>query len=136
MPAAIIRFVPRYKLTIAYDGSGFHGWQKQDVPLDHPSAHHAIGPAFGDADDLRVPLRTVQHVVQQAVQQVVRQPVEVLGASRTDAGVHALAQCAAFSCSDEIPRAPDEKLVRAATIEPLVKLEHAPNEGCGRGKLS
>jgi tRNA pseudouridine38-40 synthase len=105
--------VPRYRLTIAYDGSDFHGWQKQHVPLDHPAAQHAIGPAFGEPEDQRVPIRTVQHVVEQAARKVFRQPVELLGASRTDAGVHALAQCAAFTCTNEIPRAPDEKLVRA-----------------------
>ncbi|MFG0258293.1 MAG: tRNA pseudouridine(38-40) synthase TruA [Phycisphaerales bacterium JB043] len=105
--------VARYRLTIAYDGTCFHGWQKQDVPLDHPSSSHAIGDAFGEAGDERVPIRTVQHVVEQGVRQVVRQPIELIGASRTDAGVHALGQCAAFTCSEDVPRAPDERLARA-----------------------
>ncbi|MHC4976759.1 MAG: tRNA pseudouridine synthase A [Planctomycetota bacterium] len=105
--------MPRYRLTIAYDGTDFHGWQKQDVPVGHPSASHAIGDEFGEAGDRRVSIRTVQHVVEGAVRQVVRQPVQVRGASRTDAGVHARAQCGAFTCSDEVPRAPDERLARA-----------------------
>jgi tRNA pseudouridine38-40 synthase len=59
--------MPRYKLTIAYDGTEFHGWQRQE-PADAP------------------PLRTVQGVVQEAVRDLLRQPVEVVGASRTDSG--------------------------------------------------
>jgi len=67
----------RYKLIIAYDGAGFHGWQEQ-------------------TGDDQSHLRTVQKVVRQAVQQVVRQPVTLRGASRTDTGVHALGQVAQF----------------------------------------
>ena len=71
----------RYKLTVAYDGTNFHGWQKQDPP---------------DAE----PLRTVQSVLEWAVANVVREEVNVVGASRTDAGVHALGQVAAFTCTN------------------------------------
>jgi len=74
----------RYRLTIAYEGTDFHGWQRQDAP---------------DPDDpvSRNPLRTVQHVVEQAIRDVVRQPIHLQGASRTDAGVHARMQTAAFT---------------------------------------
>lgn len=68
----------RYKLTVRYDGSGFHGWQKQV---------HAG----------KKPLRTIQGVLEDAVRHAVRQPVTVVGASRTDAGVHAEGQVAAFT---------------------------------------
>lgn len=71
----------RYKLTIAYDGSGFHGWQEQT-----------------GADQTHI--RTVQQVVREAVQQVVRQPITLRGASRTDTGVHALGQVAQFDAED------------------------------------
>ena len=101
----------RFRLTIAYDGTDFHGWQRQDIPLDHPLAGHAIG----EVEPGRLALRTVQHVVEQAVRQVVREPVIVVGASRTDAGVHARAQTAAFTCSDEARRPPDDRLAQAIT---------------------
>ncbi len=76
--------MPRYKLTIAYDGTDFCGWQKQEPP---------------DPDDAtkRITLRTAQGVVEETVQDVLREKVIVMGASRTDSGVHALGQVAAFT---------------------------------------
>jgi tRNA pseudouridine38-40 synthase len=85
--------LPRYKLTIAYDGTDFFGWQKQEPP--DPAGDPALG-----AERPRVKLRTVQEVVERAVREIVREPVEVKGASRTDSGVHARGQVAAFTCSD------------------------------------
>ncbi len=101
--------MPRYRLTVAYDGTNFHGWQKQCA-------------AAGDAVDLR----TAQGVLEQAVRGAVREPVNVLGASRTDAGVHAVGQVAAFTSDGEMEtdrlcaainaRLPDDMQVRRATI--------------------
>jgi tRNA pseudouridine38-40 synthase len=95
----------RYKLTIAYDGSGFHGWQSQKPPNAPP-------------------LRTVQDVVREAVQRAVAMPVIVQGASRTDSGVHAIGQVAHFDADTRIPierlamainsRLPDDVEVRHA----------------------
>jgi tRNA pseudouridine38-40 synthase len=83
--------MPRYKLTLAYDGTDFLGWQKQEPP--DPDA-----PAPGAGEEpKRLQLRTVQHVLEQAVRRVIREPVHVLGASRTDSGVHANGQVAAFT---------------------------------------
>ena len=75
--------MPRYRLTVAYDGSRFHGWQKQHPPGEEP-------------------LRTAQGVLEEAVRAALREPIRLLGASRTDAGVHAMGQVAAFTSEGEI----------------------------------
>lgn len=49
----------------------------------------------------RSKLRTVQEVVERAVREVVREPVVLVGASRTDSGVHARGQVAAFTVREE-----------------------------------
>ncbi|MEM1167303.1 MAG: tRNA pseudouridine synthase A, partial [Planctomycetota bacterium] len=103
--------MPRYRLTIAYDGTAFHGWQRQFTTPERGLPTEI--PVLGELDDGRVELRTVQGVVQRAVREVVGQPVTVQGASRTDAGVHAAAQCAAFTVEGEGGRPPDERLARA-----------------------
>src|SRR5271156_504647 len=60
------------KLTIAYDGSDFHGWQLQPC------------------------LPTIQGAIHDAIRQITQEPITIHGASRTDAGVHALGQVAHF----------------------------------------
>lgn len=60
----------RLKLIIAYDGAPFAGWQSQS---------HC---------------NSIQDHVERAFERVIGKPVRVHGAGRTDAGVHALAQCA------------------------------------------
>ena len=75
--------MPQYRLFIAYDGTDFSGWQKQK---------------FEDGS----PRRTIQGVVESAVRLVVREAVVLLGASRTDAGVHAKMQVASFVTKDPI----------------------------------
>ncbi len=84
----------RYALTIAYDGTDFNGWQKQ-------------------AGESASTLRTVQAIVERAVVESVREPIELIGASRTDSGVHALAQIATFSTTDDRRGPPDERLALA-----------------------
>ncbi|MDO4552608.1 MAG: tRNA pseudouridine(38-40) synthase TruA [Bacillota bacterium] len=66
-------------LTIEYDGSGFSGWQRQPGK------------------------RTVQGELERVLSVLCGGPVELAGTSRTDAGVHALAQRAAFSGEYGIP---------------------------------
>ncbi|MBI1371299.1 MAG: tRNA pseudouridine(38-40) synthase TruA [Phycisphaera sp.] len=76
-------------MTIAYDGWDYHGWQAQNLPEDAPP----------DA----TPLRTVQAVLMEAMWRTMAQRLHVQGASRTDAGVHALGQVAHFECDTYIP---------------------------------
>ena len=110
--------MPRYKITIAYDGTNFHGWQRQhdtrdDLVDDAQDQGEATpGLSLDEKATARRPLRTVQDTVERAVRDVVREPVTVLGASRTDAGVHAIGQVAAFTTAREIPV---DKLPRALT---------------------
>ncbi len=97
--------MPRYKLTVAYDGTAFHGWQKQE-PLAPDPGDPASPAQPATADRLedrpgRIALRTVQHVLEQAARETVREPVRLVGASRTDAGVHAWGQVAAFTSEPE-----------------------------------
>ncbi len=81
-------------LRVAYDGTDFHGFARQRDPL---------------RDE---PLRTVQGELERVLSFVHRAPVETRGASRTDAGVHALGQLVAFERTLPIPC---EGLRRAVT---------------------
>ncbi len=80
--------MPRYRLIIAYDGTDFHGWQRQPMD-DQRAARMGVEPG-GD-------MRTVQGVVEEAVRDTLREPwLNLVGSSRTDSGVHALGQVATF----------------------------------------
>jgi len=68
------------KLTIAYDGTDFHGWQRQENGI------------------------TIQGVMEQALEKVHGKPVNLTGSGRTDSGVHAVGQIANFYTDiDSIP---------------------------------
>src|SRR5581483_6253238 len=69
----------RIKMTLSYDGTEYHGWQVQPG------------------------LPTVQGALEQVLAEIEGGPVHVAGSGRTDAGVHALAQVAAFSIANPIP---------------------------------
>ncbi|MGD0496923.1 MAG: tRNA pseudouridine(38-40) synthase TruA [Bryobacteraceae bacterium] len=69
----------RIKIQVAYDGGGFHGWQTQPG------------------------LPTIQGTLEQVLAEIEGQPVHVAGSGRTDAGVHALGQVAAFTIANPIP---------------------------------
>lgn len=62
----------RYFLTLAYNGTPFHGWQRQ------PNA------------------MSVQQCLEEALSTLLRQPITILGAGRTDTGVHAKEMMAHF----------------------------------------
>ena len=68
----------RIKLVVAYDGTGFNGWQVQ------PGAN------------------TIQGALQEAVSSVLKEKINLVGAGRTDTGVHALGQVAHFDTSKDM----------------------------------
>jgi len=93
-------------LTIEYDGTDFSGWQRQSR---RPS---------------------VQAEVERAIQAVTRECVDLIGAGRTDAGVHALGQVANFHtasriAADRFPRALNAHLPK--TIRILSAWDGAPD---------
>jgi tRNA pseudouridine38-40 synthase len=69
----------RVRITVSYDGTAYHGWQVQPD------------------------LATVQGTLQLVLSGIEGAPVHVDGSGRTDAGVHALAQVAAFDLANPIP---------------------------------
>jgi tRNA pseudouridine38-40 synthase len=71
--------MPAFKITIAYDGTDYVGWQRQATGASIQGLLEDALREFGDGD------------------------VAVAGAGRTDAGVHAIAQVASFSLAREVP---------------------------------
>ncbi|MCX7674346.1 MAG: tRNA pseudouridine(38-40) synthase TruA [Bdellovibrionaceae bacterium] len=73
--------MPRIRLTVAYDGTDYCGWQKQK--------DHAHGPK----------LPSLQGTIEQALGRILGHPIDLCASGRTDAGVHAYAQVAHFDTS-------------------------------------
>lgn len=67
------------KLTIEYDGTSYGGWQKQKNN------------------------RTIQQCIEEAIKLLTGEEVELIGSSRTDAGVHAKGMVANFITNSQIP---------------------------------
>lgn len=69
----------RVRLTVAYDGTNYHGWQIQNNGI------------------------TIESELNRCLTDLLREPVEVIGASRTDSGVHALGNIAVFDTTSRMP---------------------------------
>lgn len=83
----------RLKAVIAYDGTDFYGWQTQ---REEP---------------------TVQSTLEQALQQICGKPVSVMGAGRTDSGVHAFRQVAHFDWDHSL--SPDRLILAINAVVPF-----------------
>ncbi|MGD2244923.1 MAG: tRNA pseudouridine(38-40) synthase TruA [Candidatus Aminicenantes bacterium] len=75
-----------YKLILSYDGTDFHGWQRQPKK------------------------RTVQGLLEDSLAKITQKKINITGAGRTDAGVHAQAQVANFKANLNMN---DDELFRA-----------------------
>ena len=64
----------RYLLELSYNGAPFHGWQRQPNAI------------------------SVQQVVEESLSTIMKEKITVVGAGRTDSGVHAKYFCAHFDC--------------------------------------
>lgn len=69
----------RIKLTVAYDGTHYNGWQVQPNGI------------------------TIEGMLNKAIAELTNETVAVIGASRTDSGVHALGNVAVFDTNTRIP---------------------------------
>jgi tRNA pseudouridine38-40 synthase len=118
MPDESRPLMQRYKLTLAYRGTRYHGWQRQAMTENYK------GEPLGEGEGIP----TIQEIVAKAITSVIRHPIQLVGSSRTDAGVHAKGQLAHFDTHmtqiplDGLRRAvnhalPEDILVRA--IEPV-----------------
>ncbi len=103
------------KLVIEYEGTNYAGWQEQRVKDSHAEAETetetgTVKEAEAGAGAGKSPIPTVQACVREAVIMVIGEEAVLYGASRTDAGVHALGQAANFKTSSDLPT---EKFVPA-----------------------
>lgn len=95
----------RVMLTVAYDGTNYHGWQLQPNVV------------------------TIESVLNEALSSLFKENIKVIGASRTDTGVHALGNIAVFDTNARMPaekvsyalnqRLPEDIRIQASVEVPL-----------------
>lgn len=95
-----------YKLIVAYDGTDFHGWQEQ-------------------AQD-----QTISSVLQKSFAHIFQHKISIVGASRTDSGVHALGQVAKIKTDldlspDILIKAWNNSLPKSILIRKLEKIDNS-----------
>ena len=104
------------KLVIEYDGTHYHGWQRQ--------------PAY----------RTIQQTLEEALQKIIQIKTPIVGASRTDRGVHAMGQLAHCQIESLIS---DQKLlkglntilpadIKIKNLKTVDKTFHAQKHACSK----
>jgi len=93
-----------FKLTIAYDGTDFHGWQMQSGKP------------------------TIQGEIVGVLRRITQENVQVHGAGRTDAGVHALGQVASFRTQSALSAAEFQRALNALLL-PTIRIVGAEEVG-------
>jgi len=88
-----------FKLTLAYDGTDFAGWQRQ------PNR------------------RTVQGELEAAIERITQEHSKCIASGRTDAGVHALGQVVSFTSETQLPPAVLTKALNAELPEDILVFE-------------
>ena len=143
----------RIRLTIAYDGTNYRGWQIQQPTAAHPEGsfptiqgelQRALGQllpkeaVYGAAPEKSLdPLTSPDHVDEAAAPGI----LPVVGASRTDSGVHALGNVACFDTESTIPAAnfpkainrylpPDIRVMQADEVSMDFHPRFVPHEKC------
>lgn len=69
----------RILIRVAYDGTNYHGWQLQPG------------------------IKTIESVINETLSTMLKEDIQVIGASRTDTGVHSLGTIAVFDTNSQIP---------------------------------
>lgn len=88
--------VSNFKIIIEYDGTGYHGWQRQKQD------------------------RTIQQEIERALWSMTARQVTLYGSGRTDAGVHALGQVANFLCQTDLSPAVFQKGLNSLLPDDIV----------------
>ena len=91
-----MRMLNNFKITIEYDGTGYHGWQRQKEDV------------------------TIQGEIEKALWIMTAKRIVLNGSGRTDAGVHALGQVANFRCDTNLAPGAFQKGLNSLLPEDIV----------------